>query len=431
MLRRPFLLLLVPAALSAQLAPAERAVARHVDTHQEEATALLERLVNLNSGTMNLAGVRAVGDVLRRELDALGFVTRWEDGAPFQRAGHLIAERTGRGPRVLLIGHLDTVFEPEHPFQRFERIDSIRTRGPGITDMKGGDVIIVQALKALQAAGQLDRMSISIVLHGDEELTGEPRTLARKTLIEIARRSEIAIGFEDGDGDPTTAVIARRGYTSWLLTSTGTPAHSSQVFRADIGPGAIYESSRVLQEFRERLSGDPLVTFNPGIALGGTTVELDSTKVRGAAAGKSNVISARMSVAGDLRTISPDKLAEVKVAMESIVATSLPHTASRIRFEDGYPPMAPTEGNRRLLAFYDQVSRDLGAGPVGIDNPARAGAADVSFTAGIVPMIIDGLGLAGWDGHTEKEIANMGTLSMLTKRAAILLHRVTRVTPAP
>jgi len=426
-----FFLLLVPTALSAQLAPVERAVARQVDTHRHEAVALLERLVNLNSGTMNLAGVRAVGDVLRRELDALGFATRWEDGAPFQRAGHLIAERTGRGPRVLLIGHLDTVFEPEHPFQRFEPLDSVRTRGPGITDMKGGDVILVQALKALRAEGQLDRMSITVVLHGDEELTGEPRALARKTLIEIARRSDIAIGFEDGDGDPTTAVIARRGYTSWLLTSTGTPAHSSQVFRADIGPGAIYEASRVLQEFRERLTGDPLVTFNPGIALGGTTVALDSSMVHGSAAGKSNVVSARMTVAGDLRTISPDKLAEVKAAMESIVAASLPHTASRIQFDDGYPPMAPTEGNRRLLAVYDQVSRDLGAGPVGIDNPARAGAADVSFAAGIVPMIIDGLGLAGWGGHTDKEIADMSTLSMLTKRAAILIHRVTRVPPAP
>ncbi len=425
-MRRLTLLFLLATPLHAQLAPAERSAARHVDSHQAEAVALLERLVNLNSGTMNLAGVRAVGAVLQQELDALGFATRWEDGAPYKRAGHLIAERTGPGPRVLLIGHLDTVFEPEHPFQRFERVDSLRSRGPGITDMKGGNVIIVQALKALKAAGQLDRMNITVVLHGDEELPGEPKALARKTLIETARRSDIAIGFEDGDGDPTTAVIARRGYTSWVLTSTGTAAHSSQVFRADIGPGAIYESARVLHEFRQRLSGDPLVTFNPGVALGGTVVELDSTLVRGAAAGKSNVVSARMTVAGDLRTISPEKLAEVKAAMAAITAASLPHTTSRIMFDDGYPPMAPTEGNRRLLAVYDRVSRDLGAGPVGIDDPARAGAADVSFTAGLVPMIIDGLGLAGWDGHTDKETADMSTLAMLTKRAALLLYRVTQ-----
>jgi glutamate carboxypeptidase len=404
----------------------ERAMIRHIDAHQAEALTLLERLVNQNSGTMNFAGVRAVGEMLRRELEPLGFATRWEDGAPYRRAGHLIAERTGRGPRVLLIGHLDTVFEPDHPFQRFERLDSARARGPGISDMKGGNVIIVQALKALQAAGELDRMSITIVLHGDEEHAGEPQALARQTLLEAARRSAIAIGFEDGDGDPTTAVIARRGYTGWRLTSTGTPAHSSQVFRADIGPGAIYESARVLHAFRERLAGDPLLTFNPGVAVGGTTAELDSTQVRGSAAGKSNVVAARMVVAGDLRSISPERLEQAKTVMREIVAAHLPHTSSAIEFSDGYPPMALTDGNRRLLAIYDQVSRELGAGPVGIDNPARAGAADVSFTSGIVPMIMDGIGLAGWDGHTDKETGDLSKLAMLSKRAALLLNRVTR-----
>ena len=212
--------------------------------------------------------MRAVGAVLRSELDALGFITRWEDGAAYQRAGHLIAEHPGQGPRLLLIGHLDTVFDPDSPFQRFERVDSAHARGPGTTDMKGGDVIIVQALKALKAQGALERMNITIVFHGDEEHAGEPQALARHTLIEAARKADIAIGFEDGDGDPTTAVIARRGYTGWVLTSTGTPAHSSQIFREDIGAGAIYETARVLQTFRERLTGDPLLTFNPGVALG-------------------------------------------------------------------------------------------------------------------------------------------------------------------
>ena len=364
--------------------------------------------------------------MLRSELDALGFITRWEDGAAYQRAGHLIAEHPGQGPRLLLIGHLDTVFDPDSPFQRFERVDSAHARGPGTTDMKGGDVIIVQALKALKAQGALERMNITIVFHGDEEHAGEPQALARHTLIEAARKADIAIGFEDGDGDPTTAVIARRGYTGWTLTSTGTPAHSSQIFREDIGAGAIYEAARVLQTFRERLTGDPLLTFNPGVALGGTSAELDSTAVKGTAAGKSNVVSAKMVVAGDLRAISAARLAEAKAAMQAIVADHLPHTTSEIVFEDGYPPMAPTEGNRRLLAVLDQVSRDLGQGPVGIDNPARAGAADVSFVAGIVPMIIDGLGLAGTGGHTDKEIADISELPKLTKRAAILFYRLTQ-----
>jgi len=408
------------------LPPLERALLRHVDAHNAEAIALLERLVNLNSGTHNHGGVRQVGEVLRAELDALGFATRWEDGTAYHRAGHLIAEHAGSGPRLLLIGHLDTVFEADSPFQRFERLDSLRARGPGIIDMKGGDVIIVQALKALKAAGALDRMSIIVVLHGDEEDSGAPTALARKALLEAARRSDVAIGFEDGDGDPATAVIARRGSGSWTLRVTGTPAHSSQLFRSDVGAGAIYETARVLQGFRLRLAGDPLLTFNPGLALGGTSIELDSAAVRGSAAGKSNVVAGEMVVQGDLRTISPERLAWAKRTMQQVAAAHLPHTRSTLRFDDGYPPLAPVAGNRRLLAVYDRVSRDLGFGPVGMDNPAKAGAADVAFTAGIVPMAIDGIGLAGWDDHTAKETADLRTLPMLTKRAAVLLYRLAR-----
>ena len=107
------------------LTRAEQAIARSVDANNDSALALLERIVNINSGTLNLVGVRQVGIILRGELDALGFKTRWDEGGAFHRAGHLVAEHSGIGPRILLIGHLDTVFEPDHPFQRFERIDQV------------------------------------------------------------------------------------------------------------------------------------------------------------------------------------------------------------------------------------------------------------------------------------------------------------------
>jgi len=368
--------------------------------------------------------VREVGTLLLPELDALGFATRWEDGRPYQRAGHLIATHPGPGPKILLIGHLDTVFEKDSPFQRLERVDPTHARGPGVIDMKGGDVIAIQALKALEAAGVLDRMNVTVVFHGDEEHEGEPRSLARKTLIEEARGAAAALAFEDGDGDPTNAVAARRGASSWTLTVTGTPAHSSQIFREDVGPGAIFETARILQGFRETLTGDPLLTFNPGVALGGTTVSLDDAHVKGEAAGKNNVVAEKMSVAGDLRTISPEKLEWARAQMRDIVAAHLPHTSGAIAFDDGYPPMAPTEGNKRLLALYDRVSQDLGFGPVGMDNPAKAGAADVSFVASIVPMALDGIGLAGTDDHTAKETADLSALPMQVKRAAVVMWRL-------
>lgn len=418
-----------PAAAPASLDATERAIARAVDAGGAAALALLERIVNINSGTMNFAGVQEVGAVLRAELDALGFTTRWVDGTPFGRAGHLVAERSGTGPRLLLIGHLDTVFEPSSPFQRFERLSDTTARGPGIIDMKGGDVIIVQALKALQAAGALDPMSIVIVMNGDEEHPGEPQASARRALIEAARGAAAAIGFEDGDGDPGTANTARRGASFWTLRSTGTPAHSSQIFREDVGPGAIFETARVLDGFRARLAGQPYLTFNPGLALGGSVVALDAPQNQGSASGKTNIVAKDMVVQGDLRPLSPEQLASAKAVMREIVARPLPHTTSEITFEDGYPPMAPTAGNRQLLARYDAVSRDLGLGPVTAADPLKAGAADVSFVAGLVPMALDGIGLAGRDDHTDRETADLRMLPALTKRAALLLYRLSRGTP--
>lgn len=402
----------------------EQRLAALVDDQRDAALALLEQAVNINSGTQNFAGVREVGRLFEAELTALGFTTRWVDGAAFQRAGHLVADHPGQGPRILLIGHLDTVFEADSPFQKFERLDERTARGPGIIDMKGGDVVMIAALKALKAAGSLDRMNLVVVMNGDEEAAGRPLAAARAALTDAAKGAEIAIGFEDGPADPKLAVTARRGTTEWRLTVTGTAAHSSQVFREDIGYGAIYELARVINGFREKLAGEAHLTFNPGVVLGGTTVEFDPAQSRGTAFGKSNVIAERAVAAGDLRALSAEQFQQARQAMERIAAASLPHTQSTITFDEGYPPMAPTEGNARLLAMYDKASRDLDFGSVTAVSPDRAGAADVSFVAGTIGTIIDGVGLMGKGDHTVGETADLTTLPSQTKRMALLLYRI-------
>lgn len=399
----------------------------HVDRHESQALELVERAVNINSGTMNLAGVRKVGDLFRAEFDALGFETEWVDGTPFDRAGHLVAKREAGKPRILLIGHLDTVFEPDSPFQRFERIDGNRARGPGTIDMKGGNVVMLYALKALKSAGVLDELSIRVILTGDEERRGDPIELAIAALVDAARWADHAIGFEDGDGDPETAVVARRGSSSWSLRVTGKPAHSSQVFREDVGYGAIYEAARILNAFRAELAAERNLTFNPGIIVGGTEVELDQKSASGTAFGKNNVIAERAKVDGDLRAVSEEQLMMAVGRMQEIAAESLPHTQAEITFRHRYPPMAPTRDNTRLLELYDRVSRDLGFGPVTAVDPRRAGAADISFAADHVEMALDGIGLMGEGGHTVEETADLTTLGMQTKRAAVLLHRLSQL----
>ncbi|MEO7042002.1 MAG: M20/M25/M40 family metallo-hydrolase, partial [Gemmatimonadaceae bacterium] len=417
-------------SLGAQKAPVaslnvhEKALVRAVDTHNAAAVALLISVVNINSGSLNLAGVRKVGDLFRAQYDSLGFTTRWVDGSGFQRAGHLVAEHPGTGPKLLLIGHLDTVFEPTSPFQQFKMLNDSTATGPGVIDMKGGDVIALYALRALKQAGLLDRMNITVVYNGDEEESGTPLSLARKTLIDAAKGATAAIGFEDGAGDPRTAVISRRGDDGWILRTTGVPAHSSQIFTPDVGAGAVYEAARILDQFYQKLSQERYLTFNPGFALGGTDVKPDTTGTEGSGAGKANVVAKEMFVSVDLRTLSPEQLASSRKAMREIVANHLPHTTADIKFEDGYPPMAPTDGNRKLLSIYDQVSKDLGYGPVVAVDPSRAGAADVSFVANLVPMAIDGLGLSGRDDHTVNETANLHMLPVVTKRVAVLLYRL-------
>ena len=417
-----------PARPRVQAAPAlsaqERALVTFIDAHDAEALALLERVVNINSGTQNFAGVRQVGDVFRAEFDALGFKTEWVDGSSFQRAGHLVATHPGTSPKILLIGHLDTVFERDSPFQKFERIDADWARGPGVCDMKGGDVIIVHALKALKDAGQLDKMNIVVVMTGDEEAAGRPLSQARAALVAAAQGAAVAIGFENGDGDPKHAVVARRGTTSWQLTVTATTGHSSQIFSPELGAGAVFEAARILTAFRETLAGQPHLTFNPGVMLGGTSAEFDATSARGTAFGKTNVIAARALVSGDLRGLSRDQFDKAMAAMRGIVAKALPHTKSEITFDEGYPPLAPSPGNERLLVLYDQASRDLGLGTVTAVSPDRAGAADVSFVADHVPMIIDAVGMKGRDDHSPQETADLRTLPVQTKRAALLLARL-------
>ncbi len=410
----------------AQVSDVEQRMINHIDQTNEEALELLIESININSGTMNFEGVKATAEHLMPHFEALGFKTWFEDGSEWNRAGHLIAEHLGsdNAPKIMLIGHLDTVFEPDSPFQKFEMVNDTTAKGPGIADMKGGNVIMLQALRALKEAGELDDMNIKIVITGDEELSGRPLDLSKKALVDAAKWADISLGFENGDGSPKTANVSRRGSIGWELTVKGTRAHSSQVFREDIGAGAIYEASRILMTFYEELRSEEFLTFNPGRIIGGTTVNNDEGANSGSAFGKTNVVAETAIVAGDLRALSPEQEERVKEKMREIVSRNLPVTSATIEFDEGYPPMAPTDGNYELLEIYSQVSEDLGFGEVVAVNPLRAGAADVSFTANHVDMAIDALGMSGTDGHTVNELGYINQLPRQSKRAALLLYRL-------
>jgi glutamate carboxypeptidase len=410
------------------LSPVERQIVDHVRRDADEAVAFLERTVNINSGTLNPAGVRRVAELMRPEFEALGFRVRLADMSEVARGPHLIAERRGTGGlRLLLIGHLDTVFEEDESFQRWERLDERTARGPGANDMKGGNVVILHALRALHAAGELENTTITVVLTGDEESPGRPLSVSRRDLFEAAQRSDVALGFETGsrDADGDLAVVARRSSSSWTLTVTGRSAHSSGIFRPAVGSGAVYEAARILTAFHDELRTDPATTFNAATIVGGTEASWDAAEGRGTAFGKTNVVAERAIVNGDIRTLTDEELRTTRERMRAIVARNLPHTSAEIAFTDGYPAMAPRPENYRLLALYDDVSRGLGHGSVRAFDPAGRGAADISFVAPLIPGL-DALGPLGAGAHTVHETVDIPSLRVATERAALLIYRLTR-----
>jgi glutamate carboxypeptidase len=405
-------------AVAQSLSAEEKKIVNYVDAHKTEAVALLERVVNIESATQNVAGVKSVGSVFKNEFEALGMKARWIDMPPeMKRAGHLVAETSGtRGKRLLLLGHIDTVLEGE----RFRR-EGNKAFGTGSSDMKGGDVVLLYALKALSDVGALKESRIVVMLTGDEESVGRPEERSRADMIALAQRSDLALSFEGARGRDAT--VGRRGSSSWMLEVSATTGHSSQIFKERMGSGAILETARILTQFYQQLHADKNITFNPSLILGGTDATRDGTS--GTATGKTNVVSKNVIVIGDLRFSNDEQKEAARAKMRAIVAANLPRTSATITFGDGIPAMFPSEGNYALLNQLGKASEDLGFGKVGTVDPSDRGAGDIAYVSHLISGL-DGLGADGGGAHAAGETVNLESMPMLIKRAAILIYRLTR-----
>jgi glutamate carboxypeptidase len=426
------LLLFFAAPASAALTPAETKMTATVDAEYERTVGLLERLVNQNSGSMNLEGVEIVGRMMRTELEPLGFKVDWVPMTAAKRAGHLIATKKGKAgtKRMLLIAHLDTVFEKDSPFQSFKRLTKAgvdEAEGPGAGDDKGGMVTIVAALRAMKAAGTLKDANIEIHMTGDEEDSGDPISIARADLIAAGKRSDAALDFEGlvrEDGRDMGS-IARRSSNSWSLTATAKSGHSSGIFSAAAGDGAIYELSRIITRFRTDLP-EPNLTFNVGLIAGGQEAALDADGVRASAKGKTNIIPGIALARGDFRTLSQEQTERVKAKMQAIVEAHAPLTSATITFEQGgYPAMAPTPGNKALLDRLNVINADMGLPEMPVLDPLKRGAGDISFVADDVDSIA-GLGPHSRGDHAPGETVDLLSIKTQAKRAAIMMSRLSR-----
>ena len=438
---RLFPSLLVPCVfavpLAAQGAPpsdarAAQAISTYIDAHAAESNALLERLVTINSGTHNLEGVRAVAHLIEEQLKPLGFQVEWHPMESIGRAGDLVATHpcpSGEGQcgkRILLIGHMDTVFEKSSPFQAYTVKDNIAT-GPGVNDMKGGLVDMLYALKALKAAGLLDKTEIRAVLSGDEEAHGEPASLSRRDMVDAAKQSDAALEFE---GTPRLngvfyGSVSRRSSITWRLRTTGQTGHSSGIFSEHMGYGAIYELTRILDTFRTQLP-EQYLTFNVGLLAGGTSVNVDDAGNNATATGKDNVIAPAAYASGDIRTISNEQTQRVQEKMRAIVAQHLARTGAAIEFGEGYPAMAPTGENRALLKLMNRANAQLGFAQMPELDPMKRGAGDIAFVADIVPGLA-GVGATGEGAHADGETIDLSAQPIHMKRDALLMYQLSQV----
>lgn len=406
-----------------KLSKTEQKILQLVDQNHQEALLLLEKTVNINSGTMNPLGVKKIADIFTDSFQQIGFSTNWIDQSEVNRAGHFFAETTPKkveGKKILMIGHFDTVFEEDSPFQSYLRKDSI-AYGPGVNDMKGGNLIILYALKALKQVGALENAQIIAAYTGDEEDSGEPISISRKDLIEAAKRSDIALGFETATGF-NYATVARRSSSSWNLEVIGKRSHSSGIFSKNTGSGAIFETARILNSFYNELP-EQYLTFNPSVIIGGSTVTYDEINNSGSAEGKSNIVPEKVLVHGDLRCISNEQIQQIETKMRAIIANNLPQTSATISFKHHYPPMKPTEGNYNVLKVLNQVSLDLNQGEVAAYDPGKRGAGDISFVADYVDGL-DGLGAMGSGAHSFNESINLKQMRLQTQRIALLIYRL-------
>lgn len=412
---------------SQSLSAAEQMIIEQVDNNFDQQLKFLEQTVNINSGTQNKAGVKQVGKAYKRAFDAIGMKTDWVKlPNKVNRADHLTAKlingNKAKVKDILLIGHLDTVFSKNSDFQKFEREGNI-IKGPGVTDMKDGNSIIVYALKALHQTKQLGQANYRVILNSDEESIGRPIKLSRLPMVAMAKKSDYSLSFESGWQN--AASIARRGNTSWTLEVDAKRAHSSGVFSDKTGAGAIFEASRILNGFYSQIRGESGLTFNPGVIAGGTEVLTGDKPNSFDVYGKTNIVAQKASVRGDMRFISNQQREAVKEKMSQIVATNLPQASANISFRDGYPAMVASEGNKNLLDIFSKLSQDMGYGGVHAFPPEKRGAGDAAFVADHVDTI-DGLGASGGGSHSTREYLDVESLRVATKRTAIFLYRLSQ-----
>ena len=381
--------------------PAE--LSRIVAASRPRYLAELEQLVNVDCGSYTPEGVNRVASFVADALTALGSAVertphRPEDERP--QLGDLVVGRLeGEGPRLLLIGHMDTVFDPGTAAERPYRSDGQRAFGPGVTDMKGGLLAGLHAIAALHEAGV--RPSVTFVANPDEEI-GSP--FSTPVIRQLAARHDAVLVLEcaRANGD---VVSARKGIADYHVTIGGRAAHAG--VEPDKGRSAILEAAHLVLALHELNGRWPTVTVNAGVIHGGT---------------RPNVVAERCELQVDLRAATVDAFDAAAAEIERIASSpTVPDVRTELRRTAGHPPMEKSEASARLVSLAGAIAGELG---FELRDAATGGASDANTTAALGVPTLDGLGPVGGDDHSADEWLDLESVVPRTTLLALLIARV-------
>jgi len=380
--------------------PAPDDLQRAVAAREARFLVELESLVNIDCGSYTPAGVNRVADFVQAQLDELGASVERIPHRPAEgeaQLGDLVIGRlTGTGPRLLLIGHMDTVFDPGTVADRPFRTAGTHGTGPGITDMKAGLLAGLHAIAALHALGV--HPTVTFVANPDEEI-GSPFSTPHIRALAADHDAAFVLECARANGD---IVSARKGIADYEITLLGRAAHAG--VEPDKGRNAIVEAARQVLALHALNGRWATVTLNAGVIAGGT---------------RPNVVAAECRIQLDLRAATTGEFNEAAAAVEEIVARPATEgVTATLRRIAGHPPMEKSPASARLVALAQQIAADLG---FGVTDAATGGASDANTTAAAGLPSLDGLGPVGGDDHSVDEWLDLASIIPRTALLAGLL----------
>ncbi len=383
-----------------------RKLAALAEERLDEYVEALREMVSIDCGSYTPEGVNRVADLCQARFEAGGWTVeriphRAAEGEP--QLGDLVIGRLGGSgrPRVLMIGHMDTVFDPGTAAARPFRVEGSLAYGPGVSDMKGGLLAGFVAVELLREAGFDGFGGITYVCNPDEEI-GSP--FSGPFIRKLAREADVALVLESAraNGD---VVSARKGVTDYRVEILGRAAHAG--VEPEKGRSATLEAAHKVIALHALNGRWPGVTVNVGVVRGGT---------------RPNVVAERCELHVDVRSPEEATLAAAEAEVERVCAgTVVPDVVVHVKGNAWHRPMEKTEATARLAALAVEVAAELG---FELRDAATGGASDANTTAAAGVPTLDGLGPVGGDDHSPAEWLD---LSSVVPRIALLAGLLSRL----